>query len=148
MEFKDFRIGNVIKYRGGVCEIDGVMTHKLLIDDFFYSHAINFNDVEPIEIDRNILLKIGFSKEGFENDNQATLNIRLDKHVVGQIKYNSYWCKGGLCFSFGNWVEEPTPIKDLKYVHQIQNLYHSLTGEDLEFDIEELRELVEEDFVE
>ena len=72
--------------------------------------------IEPIPITAEWLLRLGFEKC---EDGQFGATY---KHYVIKI-----WTlkSGGLCFCFDQWV------KNINYVHELQNLYFSLIGKEL-----------------
>jgi len=73
---------------------------------------------EPITITPEILEKAGFKKEDKLNVNAQTWC------KFGMGEYLTYYFDGFCKFEFG--------IKPaIKYVHQLQNLYFALTGEEL-----------------
>lgn len=76
-------------------------------------------DIEPLEINADWLLKLGFEK----------------KKQPGRL-YDYYYIKNGLYFSFIDFhrlVYKNKALEDVKctYVHQLQNLYYSLSGTEL-----------------
>lgn len=99
----------------------------------FEKTAKRFVDWQPIPLTEEWLKKFGFTKQG-------------------ELNYTRYWHKNpDALFSFGNYARsnddpesKPTlkarckdgqtnqvSIASLKYVHQLQNLYFALTGEEL-----------------
>jgi hypothetical protein len=73
-------------------------------------------EIKPIPLTEEWLLKFGFDKKG----NKGKLNVILS----GNFGY-----KNGKTY-FNSWVIlESQP----KYVHQLQNIYFALTGEELTF---------------
>lgn len=91
--------------------------YKLKQEDW----AVNIGAIEPIPLTEEWLLKFGFDKTG-EDDFDKTfgdikqISIRKTKLFTSNklgVYYNS------------------TRITIIKYVHQLQNLYFALTGEEL-----------------
>jgi len=74
--------------------------------------AIGF--MEPIPLTEDWLLKFGFEQDGELFHNQ----IALYKNGVGGFNYNV------------NYFEHEN-LEEIKHVHQLQNLYFALTGEEL-----------------
>ena len=81
---------------------------------FFYKHA--YSDLEGIPITKERLLKFGFEDFGkmpaFELYRMEIKNLALNIDNEGNVYTNEL----GI---------------ELKYIHQLQNLYYSLTGEEL-----------------
>jgi len=104
MEAKDFRIGNYVQFpSGSIYKVD------MLYDDF-----LSLLYWTPIPLTEEWLLKFGFEiKQGrFGNEYFGKINLYTasDKKIV--FCYDGY-------------------LKGIKYVHQLQNLYFALTGNEL-----------------
>jgi hypothetical protein len=108
MKAEELRIGNLVyKYYPSGIEIEAVNE----INSYFVN-GIGISAIEPIPLTEEWLLKFGFEKEGgwFKKKRLLLFNIR-----------NMYFT---------------TPSKDIvsvdvTTVHQLQNLYFALTGEEL-----------------
>lgn len=73
----------------------------------------------PIVLTHEWLLKLGFS---FQDDSFSIRNLFI---VFFENRIECY---------FKDWaVGHLVKLKNIQYVHQLQNLYFSLTGEELEF---------------
>lgn len=113
MEAKELRIGNYINVDSipyeQVTQIftDGVVTEA-------YEIVNSWNDIEPIPLTEEWLLKFGFEKDTYNNE------FELGEYTL--YKYPDEWA---LSVDFNN-VE----VAFIHYVHQLQNLYHAL-GEEL-----------------
>lgn len=106
MKANELRIGNFVNLisDGHENEPD---TFQWGIDDYeFYSDRMSF--IKPIPLTEEWLLKLGFGKDG-----ESPKRIKLD-------------CDFGVVEI---WVNGRNPL--VKYVHQLQNLYFALTGEEL-----------------
>ena len=106
METKELRIGNLVysdRFKKSV-KVNEVSENYVIINDGFY--AENLYLVESIPLTEEWLLK-------FDENNK---DFMVDK--VGFVIFkNSY------AYQF---IRD-----DYKYVHQLQNLYYALTGEEL-----------------
>jgi hypothetical protein len=111
MQSKDLRIGNLVKgnSRGG--------THVLDIEILKYIDETK-SGYSPIPLTEECLEKLGFYL--IENDNkfyhEKSTRIFIDINNPICITYNN--AKGS--------------VKIIEYVHELQNLYFALTGEELE----------------
>lgn len=122
MEARDLRVGNLVSYENAefnVCKVQTVfLTHfrATNIDTgVCYGNSLRIN-YKPIPLSEEWLLKFGFEKS------------------------SPYWIKASSGFYFGIFPdgnlmylfseELMTPIK-CKHVHQLQNLYFALTGQEL-----------------
>lgn len=120
---KEFRLGNYIKrakhknlskfYHGEIIEIG-------YSELYLMSIGTTHGWYEPIEITEDILFKFGFFKYNkaymLENPNYQT---KFLFSIWEDLTYNT------------GEINPP-----LKYVHQLQNLYFALTGEELVFSTE------------
>lgn len=79
---------------------------------------------QPIPLTEEILLKCGFYID-FQNSNTISfLHRKLDVDAINyQKKSNTYY--------FNSWESSKCP----QHLHQLQNLYHALTGEELEINL-------------
>jgi hypothetical protein len=107
MKASELRIGNFVKGK----ETNVYWTVEAIDSNSIFSHVKwrSLDAFEPIPLTEEWLLKFGFEKVA-END-----------FILG--KYSLYY----LLYYDGYRVSEITP----KYVHQLQNLYFALTGEEL-----------------
>ncbi len=109
MKANELRIGNWVKHN-----VSG---------NFFQFTSYNFNDlcivlssnppkdlIEPIPLTDEWLVKFGFDK-------------RFDVYQNHLLLFNS---------ELKNWSWSGIYIREIKYVHELQNLYFILTGEELE----------------
>lgn len=111
----ELRIGNIVLNQDGKEEIWTIECFKTLTE---HPHLASVWSYIPLT--EELLLRFGFDKKTgitFRKDNYV-LVFNNDEH----------------CFSFGIIFLDGTPstwFNKIKYVHQLQNLFHSLTGEEL-----------------
>lgn len=125
MKAQELRIGNYYLYhivdkrdeRGEwdeVCQID--------YDDLRILSEFDCPEYKPILLTKKWLLKFGFVKEGKEWQigvhNGPFSGLMILQYNILNFRWN---------FSIGQYSD----ITLLKYVHQLQNLYFALTGEEL-----------------
>jgi hypothetical protein len=112
MKASDLRIGNYI------CDSAKNIHRITSINDLelcLVGCSIDFRFAEPITLTEEFLINFGFEEV-----------------------LNSYYKKGFLIlnsnfepiFTDGNYIDEVIGVK-IEYVHQLQNLYFALTGEEL-----------------
>lgn len=115
MKANELRIGNWVLSKDMPVQIEEIKpeTIRYCFGEFSISY------IEPINLTEEWLVKFGFSHIS-KNDYQSPY-----KFLIFDIKL--------LCFADIQDNNERifSPI-DVKYVHQLQNLYFSLTGEELE----------------
>ena len=118
MKATDLRIGNYLNGKQGHVIITEIRTNNSVkILDNTSSFYVG-TCLQPIELTKEWLLKFGFEK-----------------------KYDdlNWYIKGNYCFSFLKELDlivfkiknQTVGICTIKYVHQAQNLYFALTGEEL-----------------
>lgn len=76
------------------------------------------NEIRPVEATEEILTKFGFNRNGLVSNNGSKMTIHHKEPIYpnGRIYWNS-WC-----------ILNSIP----KYLHEIQNIYFSLTKTELE----------------
>ena len=116
LDSHEIRLGNTYKVEMG----DGTYKSDLInledlsnllddeIDDFY----------QAMEISKDWLLKLGFKYNEFEDMYQ---NNGYDVDIEDGVYCHFYFCE------YGDWY------KDIDYVHQLENLYFALTGEELTY---------------
>lgn len=115
MNANELRIGNIVTYHGET-DMDCVLD---AIDIFNIATKYMHNDEihSPIVITEEWLLKFGFKKPAHSWNGDKF-------HLSEWDAYPLNWCvamnKNGAVL-----------VEKLKYVHQLQNLYFALTGEEL-----------------
>ena len=116
MKANELRIGNYFLRNNIASQV-----HPSIIEDVFNGKS----NIKPIPLTEEWLLKFGFIKAKFSSEYWSHYslingwNVALSHHTEESSGVNK-----GLVYWGDNYVE-------LKYVHQLQNLYFALTGEEL-----------------
>jgi hypothetical protein len=141
IQASELRIGNWLIFDGFV-KVDYIFT------DGFYcigsdgcSYKSKWSELEPIPLTPEILEKAGFDRR-HPNVNEFDLWVAEDTETLNGINQIS------IVLENGNWVLElwhfdysyttnddhEQDLIDIKvqYIHQLQNLYFALTGQELE----------------
>ncbi len=125
MTANELRIGNLILVDGEITEITGVKKSTVFFSDGFQMFIAG--GLEPIPLTEEWLIKFG-------------LNKTVD-HPARKLYENDDICP--LWFSdkkgINDFYASRVRICECKYVHQLQNLYFALTGEELTIDNEETK---------
>jgi hypothetical protein len=110
MKASELRIGNFIK---GKSPEKKVYEEPVKIDEYYLTMFFNkMMDVEPIPLTEEWLLKFGFE----------TNDVRFWQISSFRLHINRY----------GEWIfKVETFEQEIKYVHQLQNLYFDLVGQEL-----------------
>ena len=105
----ELRIGNWVR------DSDGFNKVIHIEESFFYTEMFKntFADIKPIPLTEEILLKCGFEKLGLIKYelNGVALNIKWSSYFIHRFE------------------------TEIKYLHQLQNLYFALKGEELEINL-------------
>ena len=124
---KELRIGNLATIDGNVVEIYEV-THSV-IEIANGAEPYSINDIEPIPITEDWLLKFGFEiQKTTTKSYHIDCSNGWDSVIFADMQPEGDFWIGIRSISDGeNYVLHT----DVKHVHQIQNLYFSLTGDEL-----------------
>ena len=116
MKANELRIGNYLNGKQGHVVISEIrINNSVKIHDNTSSFYLGIC-LMPIEITKKWLLKLGFEYNEFEDLYQkAGFDIDIEDNVYCHFYFNEY----------GDWY------KYIEYVHELQNLYFALTGEEL-----------------
>ncbi|SHF17689.1 hypothetical protein [Chryseobacterium vrystaatense] len=131
MKPEELRIGNLVQTPKTNQNIPVTIINKhvgVCVNDGFVWQG--FEEIQPIELNEGWLLKFGFEREDLGLVS-AQFNIGLNPVTQDHLFYliwfkdykNAYELKGFPFYRNGHFT--------LKYVHQLQNLYFALTGEEL-----------------
>jgi hypothetical protein len=124
MKANELRIGNCLFVLG--------IDREVIVSAIFKTHYVceDYNGIRfeeslrinyhPIPLTEEWLLKFGFEK---------TMSWTYVKDLVGKLKLVYYLGEKGWSIGFKSYSDFP----NLKYVHQLQNLYFALTGEELTY---------------
>ena len=132
MEVKELRVGNWVNYtahdlndEGQVYSIEqhgNLGNYVISIDVGSSRYTFTTEQINPTPLTEDWLKKFGFVYErGFW------------QHTRDKLFCNdSYYNDKGIYFYLGLWNDiNATPLRYLKYVHELQNLYFALIGEEL-----------------
>lgn len=122
MKASELRIGNLIEQPNGINTV-------FLIDDFEGEESVNsfyIKDISPITLTEEWLIKFGFVQDKEQSDfPESRLWFKEALQYIIRDKDSEYLSKQRAHY-FGYPIEN-----EIKYVHQFQNLYFSLTGNEL-----------------
>jgi hypothetical protein len=117
MQANELRLGNWVSESGWVHKIE-----KITLSD-----GEVFENLNPIPITEEWLLKFGF--ECYDTKVNPKPHKRWSKWLFNLNIYQiTYKKKNDIFLLIGTYAE-------IKYVHQLQNLYFALTGEELQINL-------------
>lgn len=121
IQANELRIGNWVKYNGKPIKVYNVSSVQINEwQDMSASGSVLIDELSGIELTEEILLKCGAILHGIEYIVKAgALLLKIRNH------YNIWYSE------FGNIY-----LGDrIKYLHELQNLFHTLTGKELEVNL-------------
>jgi hypothetical protein len=134
MKSNELRIGNYLEIDGRfemVSSIHSDNTIRLRESENAPCHgcySIRDTNIKFIVLNEEMLLKFGFIIENFD----YTVHISECKIVWLTLIPQDEYCKNySVCVTQKDEDEQNVFLSDISYVHQLQNLYFALTGEEL-----------------
>ncbi len=126
MNVKELMIGNLVSYQGNMHKVTELMSGHVSLE---WRVMIPIEEIEPLPLDKSVLDSMGFSTEEYKLGYTA----------------KQYRDKGGTGLDFvltlpthlGEWQSDYTfellshRIVPLKHVHQLQNFYFGITGQNV-----------------
>jgi hypothetical protein len=129
MNYKDVRIGNLVKYKGKIYRIAGISdTYPFLDTIEFGAGIVEWKDLEDVELTREVIERLNFKQVV----RAVAFKLIFDGSFVLKLP-DEFEIFGKPDDSFGLFLNNECIVTDLKYAHQIQNVVHSLLGIELEY---------------
>jgi len=111
MKANQLRIGNKVSYEGSIVTVSTIADDEVTFSDYACFDYPQIEDIPGIELTEEWLVKFGFRKR----DNNYRVLWFINSFTLSENEFKRFY--------FG--------ISEIKYVHQLQNLYFALTGEEL-----------------
>jgi hypothetical protein len=145
MKANELRIGNLVsppvgcEYHFGEITALNLDTYDCELVDNNYEEYVSLSqfgkirDLEPIPLTEEWLLKFGFEKVITDTEDAYGIDYNLEVADICYISYSDDFS----CAIYGSEYASKNSIgavpnwNSIKYVHGLQNLYFSLTGEEL-----------------
>lgn len=120
---QNLRVGNWLLHNNKPFEVIDICAYVDADSEYdgWLISAVRIEELQPIELTPEILEKAGFEKEGITT-------IMKDDFPVYFKRHNSN------LQAWAFYISNPLKL-ECKYLHQLQNLYHSFTGTELEIDL-------------
>ena len=118
MKANELRVGNLVYDDDDIIEVEAYQLY--ILTDYF----------EPIPLTEEWLQKFGFTKM----TDTTPFNYRIHKSkMFFYIRYGTFTTDGGKTdlIGFNGLFVGNKFVRVIRYVHDIQNLYFALTGEEL-----------------
>lgn len=127
---EELRIGNWVNRLGNPTVINSIQKGvEIGYVSTPISGSITTNQIEPIPLTEEILIKAGFEKQQPSFD--ARINIFYQNIEI--YTYESTLMEGS--FYIGQDEDSVLIYSEKMYVHQLQNLFYSLTGTELKIQL-------------
>jgi hypothetical protein len=125
MKSNELRIGNLVMYSNGniLFKVIGISEFGIDIENKVEKTYIEYDEFEPILLTKEWLLNLGFKKDVDGSFMKNDISIFLDK----RFKTNLFLQENQDNFKWFSYEYK------IQYVHQLQNLYFALTGDELIF---------------
>jgi hypothetical protein len=113
----ELRVGSVIQWisTGNIDVVRDIVTFDKKECNV---NNISISDVKGVELIEEILIKIGFVKE--RTNTYKKYNFDIDTSLLVYIRKE-------FCY----WAIDGYPVSTIKYLHQLQNLFFTVMGEEL-----------------
>jgi hypothetical protein len=128
MKANELRIGNYFKSKSDEAIYE--LTYELLAEQF-NGKDLGFDDMQPIPLTQDWLIKLGFKKHIIDEPTIKQTRWILDWSYMCATCPLSIYDKGKNSFSSFDSSIRGIIHSEIKHVHQLQNLYFALTGEEL-----------------
>lgn len=130
---KEVRIGNILKSSDSSKLIN--VFHIDEDDDRGRINYIGVNNYQPVELTPEILEAAGF---GYNGNDKCFGYVNETEEIL--IELGDYYEDDGRAVFYYNLpdTDNSTCIAYCKYLHQLQNLYFALTGQELQIDANKL----------
>lgn len=116
LKSEDFRRGNLVEFKGCVYPITSITEPYLTVRTLEGNRVLSWTHIKPVKISKNWVSWCGLDKKtGIHNITASGLFYVIETHL-------------GYCVMMGIM-----PVRNFKYVHELQNIWHSLTTIELKF---------------
>ncbi len=122
MEAKELMIGNLVERDGNILEVIRISKDFINCETLIISKGLKTNSgrIIPIKITQEWLVKLGFTTENKPNGDIEYFYKGYRYNLIKKENYDGYY------FCDGNIV-----LRDLEYIHELQNIYFVLIGTEL-----------------
>ena len=136
MKASELRLGNLVNWGVNIVPVKSIHTESVLKDEVrvyvelnekLQNYCLDITEIEPTPLTEEWLLKFGFKKQDYKMSGCSI--YKLGNIII----MNSFRDDGRK--DMGITVEGISPptwsLANLYFVHQLQNIYFALTGEEL-----------------
>lgn len=139
MKANDLKIGNYVNIEGDVVKVKEIYEKSIHYTYGEYESYATEDFIHPVELTEEILVKIGFKKERQLISYLFYLDYEIDKDNIILVKYIIYPKAPSLlkiiASQGGNYECFEFIKRGIKYLHELQNAYYCLTGQELKVEL-------------
>ena len=126
MKANELRIGNLVKHNSVNREVLAIDRTRVYLRNNNSCDAFFYKDINGILITKEWLENLGFISDGYHEFKLGDLFLDCEYTDRGEwVVYIDQTSKND------KYVKRVYPKDEVKHVHQLQNLYFALTGEEL-----------------
>lgn len=135
IQANEIRIGN---YIADIWTPNGLFkVTELRKDKIFYGNCFKakYDDIRPIPLTEEILLKAGFEKESEDDKYGRVFLIPNTKYIIRVVNYGN---PQKVDFGYSLEISDNKDwcgIKRIYFLHDLQNTIFALTGEDIKIEV-------------
>ena len=123
INIRDIRIGNLVNFNSREYEIENISNQIIhLVDCDVRPKDIHPTNLYPIPLTEDWLVKLGFSRKDYR-DNYIGIEVKGSGIITDFVVATEEF---GIIYELREYF-----IVTLEYVHQLQNLFHAITGKEL-----------------
>ena len=124
MQKNELMIGNLVNYQNLTYSVYGITGECVILQDALTNKVVPFNELSPVSLTEHWFLEFGFAFKKTEKSNSYSKDsFRANFVTDGRFKGKMFLIYANAM----NWADCDVNL----YVHKLQNLYFSLTGEDI-----------------
>ena len=128
MKAEELRIGNFVLFCEKVFCMDFNAMHDFYIDN-------DFDELKPIIITEEILLNFGFEEcKDYYFCGKSMFFYDINKSLENSEFFIYFNENNKICLSSMENDDTVSKSLNIKHVHQLQNLYFALTGQELQYE--------------
>ena len=118
MKANDVRLKNLVKYQGKVYQIAAITEeYPYLNTTEFGDGVVEWSDLQGVSLTQEMLLNSGFTKSFIVTNFAIQIEAGVLDLMPDENKYNVYVDDNWIC--------------TIEYVHELQNLYFMIAGQEL-----------------
>jgi len=129
MKANELRIGNKVSYEGSNVTVSTIADDEVTFSDYVSFDYPQIKDISGIELTEEWLVKFGFNEDIIFAGSMISKKLHYSprynkKEIIISVQFDEFENTNKFILLYYH--------TKIEYVHQLQNLYFALTGEELE----------------